>query len=66
MIAGAFGLTRENRLDIATTLFNREVSSWSDLDDRELHTLRWGLECSLLVAKIHLDRRAAPRTAAPR
>lgn len=66
MIAGAFGLERGDRLDLASTLFNREVTSWSDLDDRELNTLRWGLECAVLVCKIHMDRRDARRPAAPR
>ena len=61
MIAGAFGLTRQDRLEIATVLFNRQVQSWGDLDNGELNTLRWGLEAAVLVCTIHMERRDGTR-----
>ena len=63
MIAGAFGLTDGDRYDIATVLFNREIRSWNDLDQRELHILRMGLECAVLVCKVHMERRSGERSA---
>lgn len=60
-ICNAFGLTRGDRLEIATVLLDRNVDSFSDLDPRELARIRDALEGATLVCTIQLERRQGKR-----
>lgn len=60
-MCNAFGLTRADRLHVATCLFDRNVESYNDLDSREMDRLRDALYGATLVATIHIERRQSQR-----
>ena len=64
-LCNAFGMTRPERLDLATTFLDRaSTSSFNDLSPIELARLRDGLECAAFVCKMQMDRRAAAKVTA--
>lgn len=56
-----FDLGRPERLEIATVLFDRNVTSLADLDIPEMGRLRDALEGAALVCTIQLERRRGQR-----
>lgn len=61
MICNAFKLDRQDRLEVATMLLNRNVESYADLSPAELHRLRDGFEVAVVVCKIQIERRSGER-----
>lgn len=57
----AFGFTRAQRLEVAVSLLNREVESFSDLTPEELARLRDAFTGAVLVATICNERRRGDR-----
>lgn len=62
----AFGLTRAERIDIATTLLDRNVESYRDLSPHEVQRLRDAFDGATLVCVLQMEKRAAQRLAAAR
>lgn len=60
-ICNAFDLDRQDRLEVATVLFDRNVDSYADLSPDELHRLRDGFEVAAIVCKIQMERRRGHR-----
>ncbi len=58
IVCKAFGLTRDDRLDIATHLLRRDnISSYNDLTIDEVARMLDALEGAVLVAHICLNRK---------
>lgn len=51
-IAGDIGLTREERLELASYLLRRDLRSWGDLDESQVMRLLDALEGYELVAAL--------------
>jgi len=60
-ICRSFDLGRPERLELATVLFDRNVSSYADLTAAEMARLRDALEGAALVCTIQLERRRGQR-----
>jgi hypothetical protein len=60
-ICRAFDLGRPERLELATTMFDRNVSSFADLSTAEMARLRDALEGAAIVCTIQLERRRGQR-----
>lgn len=61
MLCNAFGMNREDRLELASVFLDRNVDSYSDLDPAELSRLRDGLECAAIVCMFQMQRRSGDR-----
>lgn len=57
----AFDLGRPERLELATVMFDRNVSSFNDLSASEMGRLRDALEGAAIVCSIQLERRRGQR-----
>lgn len=55
-----YGLTRQDRLDLAEMLLRRDISTWKDLDDDDMTRLLDALEGFGLVS--HLMQTRQPYT----
>lgn len=60
-ICGAFNLSRGERIEVATTLLDRNVESFSDLSDAEVARLRDALDGAVLVCTIQIEKRKGIR-----
>lgn len=60
-ICAAFRLTRGDRIELATVLFDRNVESFNDLNGAELARLRDALEGAALVCRMQMERRSGER-----
>lgn len=60
-ICRSFGLDRAHRLEVATTLLNREVTSYRDLSPAEWARLHDAFHGAVLVCTIQMERRAGTR-----
>jgi len=60
-ICKRFGLTRGDRIELATVLLDRNVESYKDLSHVELHRLRDALEGAALICWMQMERRAGQR-----
>lgn len=60
-IAAKFSMTRGERIELVTVLFDRNVDSWADLSPDEWGRLREGLECAALVCSFQMQRRSGER-----
>jgi len=59
VLADALGLTRNERMEFASTLLWRDLISWKELDDAQIERLLDGLEGAVLV--LHLIQYRAIR-----
>lgn len=60
-LCNAFGLTRPDRLEVATVLLDRNVDTFSALSPAELARVRDALEGAALVCTIQIERRRGER-----
>lgn len=60
-IAALFKMDRQDRLEVAEVLFDRNVSSYNDLSHIEMGRLRDGFECAALICNIQMERAAGKR-----
>ena len=60
-ICNAFGLTRGDRIELATVLLDRNVESYRDLSPAEARRLRDALEGAVIVCTIQTERRQGKR-----
>lgn len=60
-MCNAFGLTRGDRIHIATCLFDRNIESFRDLSPDEVSRLRDALYGATLVCTVQMERRQAKR-----
>lgn len=51
-----YGLTRQDRLDLASYLLRRDVTTWKGLDEGQLLRLLDALEGFQLIAQLMIDR----------
>jgi hypothetical protein len=58
--AKRFGMSRDERIDLAEIVLRRDVGSWKSLSDREVERMLDVLEGAALV--IHLLQQRDPRT----
>lgn len=57
----AFGLNRQDRLEVATVVLNRNVDSFRQLGPVEIERLRDAMTGAVTVARIRMERRAGTR-----
>lgn len=60
-ICGKFSLDRQDRLEVAQVLLDRNLDSFNDLSPAELSRVRDALEGAVLVAHIQIQRRLGER-----
>lgn len=60
-MCNAFGLTRGERIEIATTMFNRDIDSFSALTVDEIARLRDAMYGATLVCVIQIEKRKGTR-----
>lgn len=60
-IVAEFGLTRSERLEVATHLLNQEVESFNDLGVPELARVLDGFQAAKYVASIKMDYKSGAR-----
>jgi hypothetical protein len=58
-MCNAFGLTRADRIHVATCVLNRNVESFADLSPDEVSRLRDALYGATLVCHVQIEKRQA-------
>jgi hypothetical protein len=54
--ADTFGLTRDERIELAETLLRRDVASWKNLTDRDVDRLLDAFEGAALITHLLSER----------
>lgn len=60
-ICNAFGLTRADRLDIATTLLNRHIESFRELSPIEVDQMWFAFNGAMYTASLLMERKVGQR-----
>jgi hypothetical protein len=60
-LCNAFGFSREDRIEFATVLLNRNIDSFNELDPAEISRLRDALEGAALACLFQVQKRRGER-----